>query len=136
MDNTSCIMSVAYGGVVIEKHFTLSRSSVGPDSAFSLEPKEFKQLVDDIRNAEKARGDICYGPTEAEKNSVNFRRSLYVVEDIKAGEKFNASNIRSIRPASGIKPKYYEAVLESYAARDISAGYPLNFIDIAGEIER
>ena len=135
MDNISCVMSVAHGATVIEKHFTLDRSMGGPDSKFSLEPDEFRNLVDDIRSAELAEGSIKYGPVPAEANSVNFRRSLYVVKDVGEGEEFNSENIRSIRPALGIKPKFYEKIIGKLASRDLSAGTPLSFSDVEGVIE-
>lgn len=132
LDNVSCIMSIAHGATVIEKHFTLDRSFGGPDSAFSLEPDEFATLVADVRKAELAQGGVFYGPVAAEKNSVNFRRSLYVVNDIRQGEIFTDENLRSIRPALGLKPKYLVSVLGKRAAFDISAGTPLSAIMVEG----
>ena len=130
-----CIAAAALGATVLEKHFTLDRSMGGPDSKFSLEPDEFRNLVDDIRNAELAEGTIKYGPVPAEVNSVHFRRSLYVVKDIGEGEEFNSENNRSTRPALGIKPKFYEKIIGKLASRNLSAGTPLCFSDVEGVIE-
>jgi sialic acid synthase SpsE len=121
------VASVSLGAVMIEKHFTLSRRKKTPDSFFSLEPKELRSLVDDIRLVEQALGEARYGLTKKEKGSLVFRRSLFAVEDIKKGELFTEENIRSIRPASGLKPKYMKKVIGRKAARDIKRGTPLNY---------
>lgn len=121
------VASVALGACIIEKHFTLSRSGGGPDSAFSMEPEEFRKMVADIRMAEKALGRANYELTEKEKSSVVFRRSLFVVKDIKAGETFTAKNIRSIRPGYGLHPRYYDVVLGKAARCDIKPGTPLSW---------
>ncbi|MCK4852248.1 MAG: pseudaminic acid synthase [Candidatus Omnitrophica bacterium] len=120
------VAAVALGATVVEKHFTLSRKLRTPDSFFSMEPQEFKKLVSDIRVAEKALGDIRYGLTRDEKKSRVFRRSLFAVKDIKKGETFTEENVRSIRPAYGLEPKYINAVLGSKAARSIRRGTPLD----------
>lgn len=125
MGATVPIAAVSLGARVIEKHFTLSRNDPGPDSSFSMEPDEFRQMVDAVRMAEKAVGSVNYGPTEKEKNSLAFRRSLFVVKDIKAGEVFTAEHIRSIRPAHGLHTRHYEEVLGRKAAQDIERGTPL-----------
>lgn len=117
--------AVALGASIIEKHFTLSREERGPDSAFSLEPDEFKAMIDSVRIAEKALGSVNYELTEKEQASKVFRRSLFVVEDIKAGERFTDENIRSIRPGSGMAPRNIGRVLGRIAATDISRGTPL-----------
>jgi len=119
------IAAVALGACIIEKHFTLSRQTQGPDSAFSLEPKEFKEMVNAIRTAEKALGKVHYGVSEREKESRVFRRSLFVVKDIKAGEVFSVNNIRSIRPGYGLHTRYLEELLGRCASRDIKRGSPL-----------
>src|SRR5208283_2124413 len=100
------VAAVALGACIIEKHLTLSRSVPGPDSGFSLEPEEFKAMVDAVRTAEKALGEVQFGFSEKEEASRVFRRSLFVVEDVKQGETFNAENVRSIRPGHGLHPRY------------------------------
>jgi N-acetylneuraminate synthase len=117
--------AVALGACLIEKHLTLSRSTPGPDSAFSLEPSEFKAMVDAIRIVEKALGQVHYGVSEEESKSRAFRRSLFVVENVKAGEVFTSDNVRSIRPANGLHPRHLPEVLGRLATRDISRGTPL-----------
>jgi N-acetylneuraminate synthase len=119
------IASIVLGAKVIEKHFTLSRAEGGVDSAFSIEPVEMEQLVLDTQVAYQALGEIVYGPTEAEIPSLTFRRSLYVVKDIKRGESFTPENVRSIRPASGLSTARYEEVITKRAACDIEQGMPL-----------
>lgn len=126
LSNTASIASVALGGSIIEKHLTLDRSEVGHDSAFSLEPKEFKQLVDAVREVEQALGVPTYGTGVNEQPQAIFKRSLFVVEDVKKGETFNEKNVKSIRPGNGLAPKYYEQVLGKSAAQDIERGTPLS----------
>jgi N-acetylneuraminate synthase len=121
------VTAVALGACIIEKHFTLSRSVPGPDSAFSLEPHEFKQMVQAIRVAEKAIGEVNYAATEKEGASRIFRRSLFVVKDMKAGQIFSEDNVRSIRPGHGLHPKFITNILGRKGARDISRGTPLNW---------
>ncbi len=118
------VAAVALGACIIEKHLTLSRSQGGPDSAFSLEPQEFKALVDEIRVAEKSLGHIQYGPSEHEKSTRRFRRSLFVVSDVKKGEIFTSSSVRSIRPADGLHPRHLHEIIGRRAARDIERGTP------------
>jgi N-acetylneuraminate synthase len=119
------IAAVALGAEVIEKHFTLSRADGGVDSAFSMEPAEMKQLVEECKNAHKALGKVSYELSESEKKSVKFRRSLYVVKDIKKGEKFTDENIRSIRPSFGLHTRHCEEVLGKVATQDLNFGTPL-----------
>lgn len=119
------VAAVALGACIIEKHFTLRRSDGGPDAAFSLEPEEFKQMVDAIRTAEKALGNVNYDLTRSEEASRVFRRSLFVVEDMKAGEVFTRKNVRSIRPGHGLAPKCLPAVCGRRAARDLVRGTPM-----------
>jgi len=119
------VASIALGAKVIEKHFTVSRAEGGVDSAFSMEPDEMKNLVADANIAYQSLGKVFYGPTEAEIPSLKYRRSLYVVKDVKKGEQFTSENIRSIRPANGLSTKMYEEVLGKKAAVDISNGTPL-----------
>jgi N-acetylneuraminate synthase len=121
------IASVALGACVIEKHFTLSRKVEGPDSSFSLEPDEFRAMVEAVRTAEKAIGSVRYGTTEHEEASRVFRRSLFVVRDMKAGELFSEENVRSIRPGYGLPPKHLRKVLGKKAKEDITRGEPLNW---------
>lgn len=126
------VAAVALGACIVEKHFTLSRSVPGPDSAFSLEPHEFKAMVDAIRTVEKALGEVHYGAGEQEAKSRAFRRSLFVVEDVKAGEVFTPGNVRSIRPGCGLHTRYLDEVIGRRATRDIKRGTPLNWSLIAG----
>ena len=121
------VASVALGACLIEKHFTLSRDDGGPDSAFSLEPAEFKQLVEEVRIVEQSLGTICYGGTESEEKSKAHRRSLFAVKDIKKGEAFTVENVRSIRPADGLMPRELPNVLGKTAAQDLAYGTPLSW---------
>ncbi len=121
------VAAVSLGACIVEKHFTLSRSEPGPDSGFSLEPDEFKAMVNAVRTAEKALGTVNYQITEKETASRAFRRSLFAVEDIKASETFTSRNVRSIRPGYGLPPKHLAAVIDRKAARDIKRGTPLQW---------
>jgi sialic acid synthase SpsE len=125
------VASVALGAVVIEKHFTISRTDGGVDSAFSLEPAEMRTLVQETETAWKALGRVQYGPTENEKASLKFRRSIYAVKDMKAGEMFTRDTIRVIRPGNGLAPKHFDAVLGKQASCDIKRGTPLGW-DLIG----
>ena len=120
------ITAVSLGARVIEKHFTLSRKIKTPDNFFSMEPQEMKALVKNIRIAEHALGRVCYSPTKDEKNTRPFRRSLFAIKEIKRGEIFSEENIRSIRPAAGLDPKYLKRVLGRKAKKDIKRGDPLD----------
>jgi len=126
----AAISSVALGATVIEKHFCLSRSEGGVDSAFSMEPQEMKMLVEEVNRAYFALGKVLYGVLDAEKNSRIFKRSIYTSKDIKAGEIFTNDNIKVIRPGDGLHPRYYEQLLGRKSDRDIKAGSPLthNFL--------
>lgn len=119
------IAAVALGAVMIEKHLTLSRSEKGVDAAFSLEPDEMKLLVKETKKSWQALGTIHYGPVDEEKPSLKFRRSIYIVKDIKKGEEFAPDNIRVIRPGFGIHPRYYKITIGRRAACDIKRGMPL-----------
>jgi len=121
------VAAVALGACIIEKHFTLSRADPGPDSAFSLEPHEFKAMVDAVRETEKALGSVCYEVSEREMASRVFRRSLFAVNDIEAGEEFTEENVRSIRPGYGLPPKYLSTVLGRKAAGKVTKGTPLSW---------
>lgn len=121
------IASVPMGATVIEKHFTLNRSDGGVDSAFSIEPAELTQLVAETERAWQAMGQVTYGPTLEEKKSLQYRRSLYVVQDIKAGDKLSPENLRAIRPGLGLPTKYLDLVLGKTVKRDVRRGTPLNW---------
>jgi N-acetylneuraminate synthase len=121
------IAAVAFGAVLIEKHVTLSRSDGGVDSAFSLEPAEVKLLREESERAWQALGTTHIGPTEAEKESLRFRRSLYVVTDVKAGDEVTADNVRSIRPTGGLAPDMIATVLGRTFSTDAEKGTPLSW---------
>ena len=123
----AAVASVALGAAVIEKHFTLSRAEGGVDAAFSLEPAEMAQLVRECRTAALALGAVSYERTEQEQKSLQFRRSLYVVEDMKAGDAFTEKNLRRIRPGMGISPKYYDALLGRCVKCDVKRGTPVSW---------
>lgn len=123
----AAVASVALGATVIEKHFTLSRADGGVDAAFSMEPAEMAQLVRECNTACEALGEVSYEIQEQEKKSVVFRRSLYIVEDMKAGDRITEKNMRSIRPGLGLKPKYYNAVLGKKVVHDIKKGTKLTW---------
>ncbi|MFA6389393.1 MAG: N-acetylneuraminate synthase family protein, partial [Patescibacteria group bacterium] len=126
LDREVDIASIALGASIIEKHFTLSREE-GVDASFSLLPKEMKELVKAIRKTEDALGEPFYGTAKGEEESVLFRKSLFVVLDIKKGEKFTKDNIRSIRPGQGLHPKYYEDILGKAAKNNLVKGTPLSW---------
>jgi len=119
------VAAVALGACIVEKHLTLSRSDPGPDSAFSLEPQEFRAMVDAIRVAEKALGSVQIGPVAREQPSRAFRRSLFVVENMKQGEIFTSQNLRSIRPANGMHTRHLQEVMGKRCTRDVERGTPL-----------
>ena len=119
------VAAVSLGACIVEKHFTLSRNTPGPDSVFSLEPAEFRTMVDAIRIAEKSLGKVNYELTKGEMASRVFRRSLFVVADVKLGDVFSEANVRSIRPGHGLSPKHLGEVLGRKAASDIARGTPL-----------
>lgn len=120
------VAAVALGATVIEKHFTLQRADGGVDSAFSMEPQEMAQLVIETKRAWQAIGKAQDGPTEKEKSSLVFRRSLYVVEDMKVGDTFTAKNLRAIRPGYGLAPKFYDDTIGKTVKRDVARGTPLS----------
>lgn len=127
MGTAAAVASVALGGKMIEKHLTLSREDGGPDGAFSMEPAEFKRMVEDVRIVEKALGKVTYELTQKQKNSREDSRSLFVVKDIRAGEELTKDNVRSIRPAFGMHTMYYEEILGRRACKDIARGTPLSW---------
>ena len=120
------VASVALGATLIEKHFTLSRAEGGVDSAFSLEPQELAALVQESQRAWQALGEVTYGPTDAERNSLMFRRSIYVAEDIAEGEAFTSKNLRIVRPADGAPPALLKYLIAKPARRSFKKGTPLN----------
>ncbi|MGM9956186.1 MAG: pseudaminic acid synthase [Peribacillus sp.] len=124
------VASVAMGATIIEKHFTTSRADGGVDAAFSMEPEEMNALVVETKRAWESLGRVSYGPTEEEKKSMKFRRSIYIVKDVKAGDVLSKDNIRIIRPGYGLAPKYYDDLLGKKAAHEMKAGTPLNWDSI------
>jgi N-acetylneuraminate synthase len=127
MGTTVSTTSVALGACLIEKHFTLSRDDKGPDSDFSLEPHELKQLCQDTKVAWQALGEVGYERKEAEESSAKYRRSIYAIKDIKNGEKLTVDNIKRIRPGLGLEPKYWDKALSSESVCDIARGTPISF---------
>jgi len=132
MDIAVPVAAVALGACVVEKHLTLSRAVPGPDSAFSLEPKEFEEMVEAVRTAEKALGKVHYGVTEHEPDSRSLRRSLFVVRDMKSGENFTSETVRSIRPGHGLSTRHLEDILGRAASCDIKRGTPLTWNLVVG----
>ena len=127
----AAVASVAFGATVIEKHFTLNRADGGVDSAFSMEPDEMRALVTETERAWQALGKVTYGPTEKEKKSLVFRRSLYIVQDMKKGDKLTKENLRAIRPGLGLAPKYYDMLLGKRVGRNVKRGTPVDW-DLLG----
>ena len=123
----TAIAAVAHGASIIEKHFTLSREDGGVDAAFSMEPAEMKQLVHECERAWQSLGSIHYGSTRSEESSMQFRRSLYVSQNIKAGDILSHENIRSVRPGLGLPPKYLNVLLGCRVTRDLPKGTPLTW---------
>ncbi len=132
LGSTVAVAAVALGACVVEKHFTLSRATPGPDSAFSMEPKEFRDMVDAIRVTEQALGRVNYEVSPKEMKSRVFRRSLFAVADIAAGEAFTSDNVRVIRPAHGLHPKHLDQVLGGRARVAVERGTPLSWDLIEG----
>jgi len=121
------VAAVALGASIIEKHFTLRRADGGPDASFSLEPKELRELVKSVREVEKAIGKVQYGSGKKESKNIVFRRSLFVVKDIKQGEKFTKENVRCIRPGYGLSPILMSKILKKRAKKNIKQGTPLSW---------
>lgn len=131
IDNATAIASVALGACLIEKHVTMDRDGGGADDSFSLEPAELAQLCKDTKTAWLALGKVNYERTEAEKGNVKFRRSLYVVKDIKIGEELTHENVKSIRPGFGIAPKHLNEVIGKKATKNLSKGTALKFVMVS-----
>lgn len=127
LDNTTAITSVALGASIIEKHFTLDRSAGGPDDSFSLEPRELEALCRDSRTAWAALGNVNYGRKSSELGNVQFRRSLYFVKSMRAGETIGADSIRSVRPGFGVAPKYYEEIVGRKLKYDVDINTAVSF---------
>ncbi|MGE6257352.1 pseudaminic acid synthase [Heyndrickxia sporothermodurans] len=123
----TAVAAIALGAVVIEKHFTTSRAEGGVDSAFSLEPQELKMLVQETDRAWRSIGKIVYGPTDAEKPSLEHRRSLYAANDMKAGDIITKENVKAIRPGLGLSPKYFDLILGKSIKKDVTKGTPINW---------
>jgi len=121
------VAAISLGACIIEKHLTLSRSNFRADSLFSLEPHEFKSMVENIRIADKALGTISYGTSQHERKGFNFRKSLFVVEKMEAGQEFSVKNVRSIRPGNGIPTKYLDRIIGKKAVKGIAKGTPLSW---------
>ena len=121
------VASVALGATVIEKHFTLSRTDGGVDSAFSMEPSEMKALVEETGKCWQSLGEVKYGPTEREINSLKFRRSLYISENMRAGDIISSENVRIVRPGYGMEPKYFDLVLGKSVKKNVTKGTPLSW---------
>jgi len=132
MDIAVPVAAVALGACIVEKHLTLSRAVPGPDNSFSLEPKEFKRMVEAVRTAEKALGKVHYGVSGHEPESRSLRRSLFVVRDMKSGEKFTSETVRSIRPGHGLSTRHLEDIIGRVASRDIKRGTPLTWDLVVG----
>jgi N-acetylneuraminate synthase len=127
----AAVASIALGATVIEKHFTLNRADGGVDSTFSMEPGEMTALVAETNRAWQALGQVSYGPTESEKKSLIFRRSLYICEDLKAGDVLTPRNLRAIRPGFGLPPKFIEQLIGKRVARSVKRGTPARW-DLIG----
>lgn len=130
LGNEVAVTAVALGACLIEKHFILSRGDGGPDSSFSMEPDEFKSMVNAVRIGEQALGRVNYKLTEKEQQSVQFRRSLFAVDDVQPGERLTEANVRSIRPSAGLSPKFLPQVIGRVAKHKIPRGSPLTWEDI------
>ena len=127
MGSIGAIAAVAVGAKIIEKHFCISRKIENPDSSFSMEPGEFRKMVEEVRTVEKALGVISYESSSNEMESKKFRKSIFVVKDIKKGEMLTEENVRVIRPGYGIQPKYFEEIVGKHALKDIGKGTPLSW---------
>lgn len=131
LDNTTALASIALGAVIIEKHFTLDRSGGGPDDSFSLEPAELAALCRDSRTAWEALGRVDYGRKSSEQGNLKFRRSLYFVKPLKAGDRITADAVRSVRPGYGLAPKHLDAVVGRTLAKDVDYATPVTWDALA-----
>lgn len=127
IENTTAITSIAMGASIIEKHVTLDRNGGGPDDSFSIEPKELSNLCRETKTAWQALGKVDYGTKSSELENIKFRRSLYFVKDLQAGETITADSIRSIRPGYGLAPKYYEEIIGKRVKKNVKSNTPLTF---------
>lgn len=125
IDNTTAVTSVALGASIIEKHFTLDRNGGGPDDSFSLEPEDLVALCRDSKTAWQALGSVNYGRKSSEQGNVQFRRSLYFVKDLKAGDVITKDSVRSVRPGFGLAPKYLEDIIGKQVSMDIDKHTPV-----------
>jgi len=132
LDNTTAIASVAMGASIIEKHFTLDRNGTGPDDSFSLEPYQFRSLCHSAKSAWQALGNADYGTASSESGNVRYRRSLYFVQELSAGEIITSESIRSVRPGYGIQPKWKDSIIGKRVVRNVEYGTPVTF-DAIGE---
>lgn len=127
MGSTVAVAALTLGARIVEKHFTLRRADGGPDSSFSMEPDEFAAMVREIRDTERALGHVTYTPTPDETKNIQFRRSLFIAENVRKGDVFTERNVRSVRPGHGLHPRYLESVLGKKAACAIERGTPLTW---------
>ncbi len=127
LGNVSALMSMAYGVKVIEKHYTLSRADGGPDAAFSMEPDELRSLSNDLKEGYLATGTPSFKRKSVEESNVKFRRSLYVIKDMKKGETFSEDNIRRIRPGYGLSPKFFDDIIGKISNQEIERGTPISW---------
>jgi N-acetylneuraminate synthase len=130
LDNTTAVASIGVGAAIIEKHFTLDRKGGGPDDSFSLEPQDLSDLCERVKTAWESMGEVNYSRKSSEQDNVKFRRSLYFVEDMKAGELITAKLIRSIRPGFGLAPKHIDEIIGKTVTRDIKQATPVNWSDV------
>lgn len=129
----AAVAAVARGAAIIEKHVCLSRADGGPDAHFSIEPEELRQLVEDVRTSSLAQGTVAYGPTGEERETLPFRRSLFIVKNVMAGEVLTRDNVRAIRPAGGLAPRHFDAVLGQRVRHDATCGTPLTWELLEGK---
>ena len=121
------IAAISHGASIIEKHFTIDRSEGGVDSAFSLNPTELNSLVVESKRAWESLGSVKYGPTKDEENSLIFRRSIYIAEDVSKGEKLTNKNLKIVRPSLGLSPRYFNTLLNKKVIKDVKKGTPFNW---------